>query len=128
VGARKLQDILRSLPESAKVSLVLEDKRLQVRAGKSRFSLQTLPAADARSRAILAVMKDDEARHADNALAAGAHLLPQPIPTLTPGMSKECEGMSSFGTNRRQSRKATRPTGTLTESARPARRVRMIVG
>ncbi|MDA0189665.1 MAG: DNA polymerase III subunit beta, partial [Proteobacteria bacterium] len=46
VGARKLQDILRSLPESAKVSLVLEDKRLQVRAGKSRFSLQTLPAAD----------------------------------------------------------------------------------
>jgi len=46
VGARKLQDILRSLPESTEVSLVLEDKRLQVRAGKSRFSLQTLPAAD----------------------------------------------------------------------------------
>lgn len=46
VGARKLQDILRSLPDSAEVSLVLEDKRLQVRAGKSRFSLQTLPADD----------------------------------------------------------------------------------
>lgn len=46
VGARKLQDILRSLPESAEVSLILEDKRLQVRAGKSRFSLQTLPADD----------------------------------------------------------------------------------
>lgn len=46
VGARKLQDILRSLPESTEVSLVLEDKRLQVRAGKSRFSLQTLPADD----------------------------------------------------------------------------------
>jgi len=46
VGARKLQDILRSLPESAEVSLTLEDKRLQVRAGKSRFNLQTLPAAD----------------------------------------------------------------------------------
>ena len=46
VGARKLQDILRSLPESAEVSLLLEDKRLQVRAGKSRFSLQTLPADD----------------------------------------------------------------------------------
>ncbi len=46
VGARKLQDILRSLPEATEVSLVLEDKRLQVRAGKSRFSLQTLPAAD----------------------------------------------------------------------------------
>jgi DNA polymerase-3 subunit beta len=46
VGARKLQDILRSLPDSTEVSLVLEDKRLQVRAGKSRFSLQTLPADD----------------------------------------------------------------------------------
>jgi DNA polymerase-3 subunit beta len=46
VGARKLQDILRALPEGTEVSLVLDDKRLQVRAGKSRFSLQTLPAAD----------------------------------------------------------------------------------
>ncbi len=46
VGARKLQDILRSLPEAAEVSLTLEEKRLQVRAGKSRFSLQTLPAED----------------------------------------------------------------------------------
>jgi DNA polymerase III subunit beta len=46
VGARKMQDILRSLPDTAEVSLVLEDKRLQVRAGKSRFSLQTLPADD----------------------------------------------------------------------------------
>ncbi|MBS1189875.1 MAG: polymerase beta subunit [Rhodocyclaceae bacterium] len=46
VGARKLQDILRSLPDSAEVSLTLDDKRLQVRAGKSRFSLQTLPADD----------------------------------------------------------------------------------
>jgi DNA polymerase-3 subunit beta len=46
VGARKLQEILRSLPESAEVSLILEEKRLQLRAGKSRFSLQTLPADD----------------------------------------------------------------------------------
>lgn len=46
VGARKLQDILRSLPESAEVSLTLEEKRLQIRAGKSRFNLQTLPADD----------------------------------------------------------------------------------
>lgn len=41
-----------------------------------------LPADDRRSRAIVAVMKDDEARHADNALAAGAKLLPSPIPAL----------------------------------------------
>lgn len=46
VGARKLQEILRSLPDTNEVSLILEDKRLQVRSGKSRFSLQTLPADD----------------------------------------------------------------------------------
>lgn len=46
VGARKLQDILRALPDGVEVSLVSEDKRLVVRSGKSRFSLQTLPAAD----------------------------------------------------------------------------------
>ena len=46
VGARKLQDILRSLPDSAEISLELSDKRLQVRSGKSRFNLQTLPAED----------------------------------------------------------------------------------
>lgn len=41
-----------------------------------------LPARDARSRAIVAVMKDDEARHAEHALAAGARRLPRPIPDL----------------------------------------------
>ncbi len=46
VGARKLQDILRSLPESAEVSLSLDEKRLTLKAGKSRFNLQTLPAED----------------------------------------------------------------------------------
>lgn len=46
VAARKLQDILRSLPEASEVSLSLEDRRLQLRAGKSRFNLQTLPAED----------------------------------------------------------------------------------
>ena len=44
--------------------------------------LQTLPAADARSRAILEVMKADEARHADHAQAQGARILPQPVPAL----------------------------------------------
>jgi ubiquinone biosynthesis monooxygenase Coq7 len=44
--------------------------------------LERLPEADARSRAIVRVMKDDEARHAENALAAGAATLPDPAPTL----------------------------------------------
>lgn len=46
VSARKLQDILRSLPESTEVTLDAQNNRLQVKAGKSRFNLQTLPAAD----------------------------------------------------------------------------------
>ena len=46
VGAKKLQDILRSLPDGVEVALNLDEKRLQVKAGKSRFSLQTLPADD----------------------------------------------------------------------------------
>ncbi|MCB1888600.1 MAG: DNA polymerase III subunit beta [Rhodocyclaceae bacterium] len=46
VGARKLQDILRALPDAAEIALTLDDKRLTVKAGRSRFQLQTLPAAD----------------------------------------------------------------------------------
>lgn len=46
VGARKLVDILRALPDDAEVTLQLQDKRMQVRAGTSRFALQTLPADD----------------------------------------------------------------------------------
>jgi ubiquinone biosynthesis monooxygenase Coq7 len=50
--------------------------------------LASLPAADVRSRAILEVMKDDEARHADNAEAAGARTLPMPIPQVMALASK----------------------------------------
>src|SRR5687767_2169292 len=46
VGARKLVDILRALPDGAEVTLQQQDKRLLVKAGKSRFTLQTLPAED----------------------------------------------------------------------------------
>src|SRR5918997_1919090 len=45
VGARKLLDILRALPDG-EVTLQQQDKRLQVKAGKSRFALQTLAAED----------------------------------------------------------------------------------
>ncbi|SJZ90464.1 2-polyprenyl-3-methyl-6-methoxy-1,4-benzoquinone monooxygenase [Novilysobacter spongiicola] len=50
--------------------------------------LESLPPADGRSRAILQVMKADEARHADNAEAAGARILPPPIPTVMAAASK----------------------------------------
>src|SRR6185295_2467694 len=46
VGARKLLDILRALPEEMEVNLQPQDKRLLVKAGRSRFTLQTLPAED----------------------------------------------------------------------------------
>jgi DNA polymerase-3 subunit beta len=45
-GARKLYDILRSLPNDVEVSLEAKENRMTVRAGKSRFNLQTLPAGD----------------------------------------------------------------------------------
>ncbi len=41
--------------------------------------LQRLPASDAASRAIVEQMKLDEARHAEEALAAGASELPAPV-------------------------------------------------
>lgn len=46
VGAKKLQDILRALPPDADTSLETKETRLTVKAGKSRFALQTLAAAD----------------------------------------------------------------------------------
>jgi len=46
VGARKLVDILKALPDGAEVTVTQQDKRIQVKAGKSRFTLQTLPAED----------------------------------------------------------------------------------
>jgi DNA polymerase III subunit beta len=46
VSARKLLDILRALPESGDVTLSYANKKLSVQAGKSRFSLATLEAAE----------------------------------------------------------------------------------
>ena len=44
--------------------------------------LDTLPAGDQRSRAIVAQMKDDEARHAEHAKAAGGIDLPPPVKAM----------------------------------------------
>src|SRR5690606_38540608 len=45
VAARKLLDIVRALPESGDVRLSLDEAKLTVQAGRSRFALQTLAAA-----------------------------------------------------------------------------------
>jgi DNA polymerase-3 subunit beta len=46
VGARKLIDILRSLPADQTVTLTAAQNKLTLQGGKSRFTLQTLPADD----------------------------------------------------------------------------------
>lgn len=46
VGARKLIDILRSMPGDQTVSLESNQNKLLLKGGKSRFTLQTLPAED----------------------------------------------------------------------------------
>ena len=46
VPARKFLDICRSLPEAAEISLAVEDDRVNVSSGRSRFSLLSLPAQE----------------------------------------------------------------------------------
>ncbi|WP_422011192.1 DNA polymerase III subunit beta [Roseateles sp.] len=46
VGARKLIDILRSMPADQVVSLTSNANKMTLQGGKSRFTLQTLPADD----------------------------------------------------------------------------------
>ena len=46
VGARKLIDVLRSMPSDQIVSLESSQNKLILKGGKSRFTLQTLPAED----------------------------------------------------------------------------------
>jgi len=46
VGARKLIDVLRSMPSDQIVSLESSQNKLILKGGKSRFTLQTMPAED----------------------------------------------------------------------------------
>lgn len=46
VGARKMIDILRTMPSDQTVSLESSQNKLILRGGKSKFTLQTLPAED----------------------------------------------------------------------------------
>lgn len=68
------------------LGFVVETER-QVEAHLAEH-LETLPPADGRSRAILEVMKADEARHADHALESGARTLPPPIPQAMAAVSR----------------------------------------
>ena len=46
VNAKKILDILKALPDDKDVKLDLNDSKLAVSSGKSKFNLQTLPATD----------------------------------------------------------------------------------
>lgn len=46
VPARKLADICKSLPDSALLEFTLDEQRLLLRSGHSRFTLSTLPASE----------------------------------------------------------------------------------
>ncbi len=74
------------------LGFVVETER-QVEAHLDEHLVE-LPAEDLRSRAILAVMKEDEARHADHAEQAGARTLPFPIPSVMALASKVMKGVA----------------------------------
>ncbi len=74
------------------LGFVVETER-QVEAHLAEH-LETLPAEDLRSRAILETMKADEARHADHAEAAGARKLPPPIPNVMALASAVMKGVA----------------------------------
>ena len=46
VAARKLQDLLRALPDDAQLNVETSGSKMTVRAGRSRFNLQTMAAGD----------------------------------------------------------------------------------
>lgn len=46
VPARKLMDICKSIPNDALIDIKLDEQKLIVKAGRSRFTLSTLPAND----------------------------------------------------------------------------------
>ena len=46
VGGKKLQEILRVLPDQSKITIDTKENKAQIKTNKSRFSLQTLPAQD----------------------------------------------------------------------------------
>ena len=46
VPARKLMDICKSLPNDALIDIKVDEQKLLVKAGRSRFTLSTLPASD----------------------------------------------------------------------------------
>lgn len=85
-GAFGLGFLAGRLGPGVSLGFVVETER-QVEAHLAGH-MDRLPAADQASRAIVAQMKDDEARHAREAQRAGATELPAPVKLLMKGAAK----------------------------------------
>lgn len=85
-GAFGLGLVAGRLGPGVSLGFVVETER-QVEAHLAGH-MDRLPAADQASRAIVAQMKDDEARHAREAQRAGATELPAPVKLLMKGAAK----------------------------------------
>ena len=76
-GAYAIGAVAGLISDRLSLGFVVETER-QVEA-HLQGHLTKLPIADQRSRAIVTQMKEDEARHADQAVAAGGANLPAPV-------------------------------------------------
>ena len=85
-GAFVMGAIAARLGDPASLGFVVETER-QVEAHLSKH-LESLPEHDARSRAIVLQMREDEIRHGVAAQALGATEMPAPVKTLMNGVSK----------------------------------------
>ena len=85
-GAFGLGLLAGRLGDRVSLGFVVETER-QVEAHLARH-LERLPEGDHASRAIVAQMKDDEARHAQEAQSAGALTLPAPVKALMRASAK----------------------------------------
>ncbi|MCX7897199.1 MAG: 2-polyprenyl-3-methyl-6-methoxy-1,4-benzoquinone monooxygenase [Rhodocyclaceae bacterium] len=80
LGAWTIGAIAGRFGDAASLGFVVETER-QVEAHLAGHEA-SLPPQDQRSRAIVAQMKADEVRHAENALRLGGASLPEPVPSL----------------------------------------------
>ena len=93
-GSFALGAIAARMGDAQSLGFVVETER-QVEAHLNGH-LSELPAADQRSRAIVAQMRDDEAAHGASAQAMGAAHLPSPVRSVMRGMAKLMMGTAYY--------------------------------
>jgi ubiquinone biosynthesis monooxygenase Coq7 len=93
-GSFALGAIAARMGDAQSLGFVVETER-QVEAHLNGH-LSELPAADQRSRAIVAQMRDDEAAHGASAQAMGAAHVPSPVRSVMRGMAKLMTGTAYY--------------------------------